>query len=132
MKIRIKGNSIRFRLTQSETVKFDAGETIEERIEFGTQENQRLSFSLISEPPAEEISADHKSSQISVIVPREIVRDWVQSEQIGISHQQFLSAEKTLQILIEKDFTCLVPRTSGDDQDTFPHPKESEKLESEK
>lgn len=127
MKIRIKGNSIRFRLTQSETVKFDVGEKIEEKIEFGTKENQCLTFSLISEHHAEEISADQKHNQISVIVPRQIVEYWAQSEQVGISHQQFLSADKMLQILIEKDFTCLVPRRNEDESDNFPHPKESEK-----
>ena len=127
MKIRIKGNSIRIRLTQSEIAQFGADGKLEDCIEFGLEENQRLTFILLSEINAEQVFAKFEDGKIAVIVPRTIVESWTNSEEVGISGKEILSPEKTLRILIEKDFTCLVPRTNGNDKDAFPHPNANEK-----
>ena len=123
MKIRIKGNSIRIRLTQSEPAGFGAGEMIEDFTEFGLAENERLTFILQAKTNVEQISAQFENGKISINVPHEVAATWSKSEQVGLSNEQILSPEKRLKILVEKDFTCLVPRTNGDDKDTFPHPK---------
>ncbi len=123
MKIRIKGNSIRFRLTQSETVEFGKKGKIEESIEFGLTENQRLTFVLISDIHAKFFSANSENGRVKLMIPNDIIENWTNSEEVRIKAEQILSPEKTLQILIEKDFTCLVPRTNEDESDNFPHPQ---------
>ena len=72
MKIRIKGNSIRLRLSQNETIEFGKSGKLEEIVEFGLTENQRLTFVLMAETEAEYISANLENGEISVVIPRKI------------------------------------------------------------
>jgi len=122
MKLRIKGNSIRLRLSQSDAAEFAKNGKVEERTEFG-ESNQSFVYSITTEPGAEKVSAGFENGRISVIVPPAAAERWSQPEETGISGEQELSAGKTLRILIEKDFACLAPRIDEDESDNFPHPK---------
>src|SRR5215204_2956024 len=123
MKLRISGNSVRLRLTQSDVVEFAKTGIVEDRTEFGGELNQNLSYSVIAERRAEKVSARFENGRISVIIPQDIAQKWSQTEQVGISGAQDLPTGKTLRILIEKDFACLTPRAGEDESDNFPHPK---------
>ena len=123
MKLRISGNSVRLRLTQSDVAEFAKTGIVEERTEFGSELNQHLSYLLIAESRAEKVSARFENGRISVIIPQDIAQKWSQTEQVGISGGQDLPSGKTLRILIEKDFACLTPRADEDESDNFPHPK---------
>jgi hypothetical protein len=118
MKIRIRGNSIRFRLTQSEVKKISETGLVEERTEFPNGQN--LIFSLIAVEKSDKVSAECLGGKISVFISKNMAKNWADSEQIGI-YETF----ENLQIIVEKDFTCLIPRLGDEDTDTFSHPKES-------
>lgn len=123
MKLRIKGNSIRLRLTKSEVVQFAETGLIEETIEFGLTPDQRLTYALSRSENIEIPCAEMKGNRLSIILPAPQAETWTQTEQIGIRAEQILSADKKLQILVEKDFACLEVRIAEDESDAFPHPK---------
>lgn len=122
MKIRIKGNSIRLRLSQGDVAELAKNGKVEERTEFGGS-SQSFVYSITAETSAEKVSARFENGRISIIVPQSAAENWRQTEEDGISGEQELPAGKTLRILIEKDFACLAPRAGEDESDNFPHPK---------
>jgi hypothetical protein len=123
MKLRINGNSLRLRLTQSEVAEFAETGNFADRIEFGGELNRFLSYAISAESGAEKVSAKFEDDRISVIIPQTTADEWSQTEQTGIRGEQPSPLGKTLRILIEKDFACLTPRAEEDESDNFPHPK---------
>lgn len=113
MKLRIKGNSIRFRLTKSEVEHFATKGIIQDAIHFSPQ---NFSYAL-EKSSAPNLSATFGNGKINVFVPIEIADQWVNSEQVSLEGN-----DGDLRILIEKDFVCLNPRKDEDENDNFPHP----------
>jgi len=118
MKIRIKGNSIRIRLTRTEVARFGEAGLLEEKTEFGHSE---FKYVLKNVPGPGELSAEFTSGTMIVIVPEHITREWVSTDIIGFEHNMDLGNGKQLFLLIEKDFKCL-DKTSEDQSDNFEHP----------
>lgn len=123
MKLRITGNSIRLRLMKSEVAQLAETGLVEETIEFGLTPDQRLTYALSLSESIEIPCAEMKSNRLSIILPAPQAETWRQTDQIGIRAGQILSADKKLQILVEKDFACLEERPGEDESDAFPHPK---------
>ncbi len=122
MKLRIKGNSIRFRLTQSEVEELGKRGQIEDTIEFGSPINEKLIYALVLSGKGAEIAAKYDSGKIAVIIPQKIAGEWIKSDRTGIGGEQILGEDKSLKILIEKDFACLSERAGEDESDNFPNP----------
>ena len=118
MKLRIKGNSLRLRLTRSEVEKFCSSGYLEERISFGTGE---LLYSLKSSENVQEISAGFSGSMISVIIPLTLINGWQSNEIVGFDSYMTISGKEKLYILIEKDFQCL-ESTSEDQSENYENP----------
>jgi hypothetical protein len=123
MKLRISGSSIRLRLTRREVSEFAEKRSLENRLEFGDESSQFLSYALVAENRAKEVYGKFENGRISVIIPLAAAEEWSQTEQVGIRGEQTLPSGKTLCILIEKDFACLTPRAEEDESDNYPHPK---------
>lgn len=125
MKMRVRGNSIRLRLTQSEVAEFGKGGLVEEVIEFGTNE---LIYVLESRADTENITAEFKGNRVVITVPQQKAEHWTNSNEVGIKAEQDIGGDRTLRLLIEKDFACLEQRGDGEeDTDTFPNPSENAK-----
>lgn len=122
MKLRIRGNSIRFRLTQSEVEEFGKRGLIEDAIEFGSSAKEKMTYALVLSDKTTEISSKYDSGKIAVIIPKTLAVEWIGSDQTSISGEQILDQNKSLKILIEKDFACLSERAGEDESDNFPHP----------
>ncbi|MBI1183473.1 hypothetical protein GC194_04345 [bacterium] len=119
MKLRIKGNSIRLRLTQSEVAQFAETEICFDRISFGSTE---LVYQLHM-AEVESMKADLTNNTLSVEVPYESAEKWATSdEEVSLEHYQPLQNGEQLYILVEKDFACLKPRDNEDESDNFPNP----------
>lgn len=122
MKIRIKGNSLRFRLLRGEVSRFGETGCVTETIQFGVSPLEKLTYSLESDSNAQTISARFADNQITVIVPVATARNWVDSELITLESNQPIETESVLRILIEKDFVCLDRKDEPDNANAFPHP----------
>jgi hypothetical protein len=123
MKLRLKNNSIRLRLTQSEVARFEETGKVEEAIEFGATGEDVFVYALAVSDAAS-INARFKDGKLTVFVPESEARAWASTSQIGLEHEQEIGQNKKLKILIEKDFACLDRRDGEDDADAFPHPRE--------
>ncbi|MEZ5427594.1 MAG: hypothetical protein R2747_15095 [Pyrinomonadaceae bacterium] len=123
MKLRIRGNSIRLRLTQSEIENFGRTGLIEETVEFGPLPRQRLVYALASSDRAGEVFGRYDGGKITIVVPQATAENWASTDEVGITGEQDLGESGILRILIEKDFACLTERPFEDESDNFPNPK---------
>lgn len=115
MKLRIKGNSIRLRLTQSEVAALGKTGQVSESLDFGS--GGQLAYVLVASETANKLSATFANGCLQVSVPTSEARDWIDSETIGLEEKDTLPA-----ILIEKDFACMTERPGEDESDMFPNP----------
>ena len=118
MKIRIKGNSIRLRLTQTEVANFAQHGQIQEHTEFA---NATLTYILQSSNDVITPTATFNSNTITLQVPAAIANNWTSTDLIGFDHKQPLSKGEHLFLLVEKDFVCL-DNTLEDQSDNYPNP----------
>lgn len=119
MKIRIKGNSVRFRLTRSEVKQLSETGSVTERTVFGTHVF-RYKVKLMSS--IQNLRASYDNNQITMMVPQEDGRNWSHNETVGFENVMELPEGKGLHLLLEKDFTCLEDRNE-DQSDNYPNPK---------
>ena len=123
MKLRIRGNSVRMRVTKSEVEKLRSGGTISESTDFGTGEAKfryELSVGAVHVPQAE-----FQDNCVRVLIPEDGARVCMDSENVSIESMQPIGDNRFLTILVEKDFACLMPREGEEDVDAFPNPSET-------
>ncbi len=120
MKIRIKDNSIRLRLTRAEvdTIR-DHGVVVSNT---GFPGGRQFSYALESSPASVNPAAFYSDNEIRVRLPETVVLAWVTTEQVSIQGEQTLDDGEKLLILVEKDFACLAPRSGEDESDMFANP----------
>lgn len=123
--MRIRGNSIRLRLTKSEVAQFGEKGLVEEKIKFCG--GGKLIYALESKVDAQTTSAEFTDNRVAVTISETRARQWAFSDEIEIEAEQEIAEGESLKILIEKDFACLKPRDGEDDRDAFPHPAEGAK-----
>lgn len=118
MKIRIKGNSLRYRLSRPEVERFSATGLVEERVNFGAAS---LTYALCS-TDARELSAAFADSRIVVYLPAAFIDEWVHTDKVGFDHRMPLAGtDQNLYLLVEKDYTCL-DKVEEDQSDNYPNP----------
>lgn len=121
MKLRLRGSSLRLRVTPEELARLVAGDVVAESVEFGPSGGPALRYELVGDAAATQVVARHIEHTVRVIVPTAIVQRLADTEEIGIEAEQAIGDGRRLTILVEKDFRCLVPR-EGDDIDGFARP----------
>jgi uncharacterized protein DUF7009 len=112
MKLRLHAGSLRLRLSQSEVARLDETGSVEESLEFSP--GNELSYAI--ETGAEAVGATFDNGNIRVVLPKQVAKEWIESDQTGIE-----ASTGTLKVLIEKDFECL-HREPAPGEDSFPNP----------
>jgi len=109
---------VRFRLTKNEVEQLCREKFIEEKTNF-----PNLDFIYAVRVSAtKNLEVDFANNQISLQISEELLQAWDTNNRVGYSHSLSTSNGKTLDILLEKDFTCLEDR--GEDESTnYPNPK---------
>ena len=121
MKIRIKGNFIRYRLTKSEvSALVETGAIVEETC-FGTEPGQKFMYTLETREDIDHLQADFKEQRITMYLPADAAKKWPKEERIGFEYVQNISPGTDLHLLLEKDFVCL-DETIEDQSDNYPNP----------
>ncbi len=105
MKLRLKNNVIRLRLTRNEIKQFAETGCIQETIEFGTEAHQQFTYALETDAKTETVHAKKEGNRITILMPKPQAERWTNTEQIGIETEQSIGDGKTLHLLIEKDFS---------------------------
>lgn len=122
MKLRIRGDSVRLRLSQRELAQFLEHGEVSDRIRFPG--GAALTYRLLRDGPSSTVSASFEDNEIIVSVPSPVVERWAAPDEVGFRGTGNLGRD-SLAILVEKDFTCLAPREGEDDSDLFPNPQAS-------
>jgi hypothetical protein len=122
MKLRIKGNSIRFRLLQSEVKRLESAATLSEETRFGIRTDQTLKYSLAVSDGVDEIAPEFSDNQILVLIPESAALEWCGGNEVALSTSVEIDGETTLEISIEKDYECLGRPDDPDRHDAFPNP----------
>lgn len=121
MKIRIKGNSVRYRLTKTEVSTLAETGAIVEETCFGTGAGQKLKYALEMREDIQHLQADFNNQRITMYLPAEAAKKWPQEERTGFEYIQNISPGIDLHLLLEKDFVCL-DETIEDQSDNYPNP----------
>lgn len=112
MKIRIKDNSIRFRLTQSEVSELGENGIVSSFTEFV----DRPFIYAIERTDDRALSAAFIENKIVMKMPAAMVEELVSTDIVGFDGQAGL-----VKLLVEKDFVC-IDNTMEDQSDNYPNP----------
>lgn len=119
MKLRIKGNTLRLRLTQTEVDTIATGEVMDKTQFPGGKE---LVYKIVK---GNEFDAQFTNDDVVLIqLPSNKVDEWASSDQVTIGFTSPLGDNEILDIAVEKDFQCLTERPKEDESDMFPNPLE--------
>lgn len=121
MKIRIRGNSVRYRLTQSEVKQLSQTGKLSEATCFGAN---TLWYNLEAKEGIETLQASLEGSTITMYMPIQDAREWYDIDRIGYENTVALTPETGLFLLVEKDFACL-DHTNEDQSDNYPNPNKT-------
>jgi len=122
MKLRLRENSIRLRLLQTEVIQLRETGNVSETIVFGIKPTENLTYSLRTAAEASEISAQIIDNQIEVFLPLLVAENWTDSNEVGIYGIQKIGDLAVLKIIVEKDFVCVERPLDADNADAFTHP----------
>jgi len=120
VKLRIRDNSIRYRLTKGEVEALSKDGVVSARTGFpGSRE---FRYVVESSPANISPGAFLSDNAMTVRLPETSVLAWATTEQVSIEGDQLLDDGDNVRILVEKDFVCLAPREGEDESDMYPHP----------
>lgn len=121
MKIRIKGNAIRFRLTKPDVEKLEDSGYLEETTSFG---ENKFMYALHAVETETDISASLDQNKITMLVPRQLIKGWGANDVVGFNAAMYISDKESLFLLLEKDFVCL-DETTEDQSDHYENPNKN-------
>ena len=122
MKIRIQGNSIRFRLKQMEVKHFREEGEIKEETSFGILPADKLSF-ILKACTSGTFKISFESSVVMLQVPAVMCAEWTNTDLVGFEEEVATGKGETIRVLVQKDFKCL-DGSDADDEDAYPNPNQ--------
>jgi hypothetical protein len=122
MKLRIKGNSLRLRVSRSELEQFLAGHRVEETVHFAAELEAKLVYALEFTLQASSVTVRYKPQEVTVILSEEQARLWGKEGEVGVYTAVDIGPAGSLEVIIEKDFACL-DRSDDGNSDTFNNPQ---------
>lgn len=120
MKLRIRGNSLRLRISRSEMAKLVESGTIEDTIHFAPSPDAKLTYALHLAAADSEISVEYLPQRVTVVLSTGAATRWATSDAVGIYGSSDTSAGP-LELIVEKDFAC-IDGNEPSDEDAFPNP----------
>lgn len=121
MKIRIKSNSVRIRLTKTEVSKLADEGYLQEETVFP---DNKLIYTLQTTATATALSATLINNKLTMFVPLSFAANWPQNEIVGINADMPVNENEKLYLLLEKDFVCL-DETTEDQSDNYENPQKT-------
>ena len=107
MKIRIRGNSVRYRLDKKDIETLQKQQQVAETTTIGTAS---LQFIVKAGGPAISL----QNTVVTLAIPAEQLSTWTNTEQVGFSMELPNPDGSVVNILVEKDFKCLTERNEDE------------------
>jgi len=121
MKLRIKGNSLRLRVSRSDVAQLMQAGCVEETIRFAPEPAAKLTYRLEHAATPREISIHYSVQNIRVLLSTEAAKRWADGDEVGI-YGHVDTGTASLELLVEKDYAC-IDGGGADNADAFPNPK---------
>jgi hypothetical protein len=121
MKLRIKGDSLRLRVSRSEVARLLVGDCLEETIHFSPEASAKFTYALRQAASVSRLTVHYTENRVAILIPADQAHAWGEIDQVGIAEDISLGNLGSLALLIEKDFACL-DRSEEDNEDAFPNP----------
>ncbi len=118
MKIRIKGDSIRFRLTKSEVEALCTLGEFRERTHLGNA----IFYYAVEKTTEPGMRARLSGHTLTLFVSDRLLKGWDHNDVVGFEEVERTGDRPALHLLLEKDFVCL-DRREEDQSDNYPNPK---------
>jgi len=118
VKIRIRENSIRFRLTKSEVDIFEKAGYLENKTEFGFA---NFIYAMQVLDGIDSLAATYIGNKLTLFVPLTMQKEWTTTDKVGFNSIMNTGPGKTLSLLLEKDWAC-VDKADEDQSDNFENP----------
>ena len=103
MKVRCITNSIRIRLRKSDFKSLFIDKKVNLSLDFpnGQQLNYILRLSM-----TEDLNVNFDNNTLTISIPKVKARKWINSDEVSLTKTFALEKDKTLSLLLEKDFPC--------------------------
>ena len=129
MKLRLRGNSVRIRLTQAEVKALDETDRCEEAVKFGPTGTHRFVYQVEAASVSRASVSMNASAQETIVkatLPKMDVAKWAGGDDVGI----YFEEPWGLKVAVEKDFRCLDEKRDEDESDNFDNPAAADNLHS--
>ena len=120
MKLRIKGDTLRLRVSRSELERLLDGGHVQETTHFGAAKEANLTYALEIAPQTDPVRVTYECQKVTVSLSDRQARQWADPAEIGVYTAIAITPDTSLEVIIEKDFACL---DRGGEEDTFDNPK---------
>ena len=119
MKLRIKDQSIRFRLSQSEVAQLHRQGSVGGACRLGLES---IGYRLLA-TSEEAVRLEYRAGHLTVYLPAAQLDTWAGTDAISMRHHVAMSDGPEVALLVEKDFQCLTDRPHEDESDLYRHPR---------
>lgn len=119
MKLRIKKDSLRWRLSKAEVASLCQSGYIEQQTNFA---GNKFISGVKAREDMKTLSASFTDSRIELLVPAAWLQGWVSNDKVGFETNMPVGADQFLHLLLEKDFKCL-DAAIEDQSDNYENPK---------
>jgi hypothetical protein len=100
MKLRIRGNSLRLRVSKTELAKIADTGKAEDSVRFSSEQSLRYGIEV---RPTGAVTATFAGAAILVTLPKARLDLWLRQSEVSVEGSQPIGGGKVLQILLEKD-----------------------------
>ncbi len=121
MKLRIKDNSLRLRISRTELAKLNEGERLVETVRFTPAPDAHFSYALEATAQIKTTAVKYAAGAVTVCISHEQLWNWSDEKEVGIYTSVEIGEGEKLDLLLEKDFACL-DRSDEENADTFSNP----------
>lgn len=121
MKLRIKANAVRIRLTKTEVNKLATEGYLQEAT---VLPGQTFIYALKSDDNATALTIAFENNILTMMVPKSFAANWYQNDIVGIDAKMQVNEKEKLYLLLEKDFVCL-DETAEDQSDNYENPNKA-------
>lgn len=113
MKIRIRDNSLRVRLSKSEVELFNEEGYLQAQTDFGSN----IFYYAVKRTDDESMSVEFINAHLTLFVPQHLLGKWATTNLVGLEYSLPLNNGSHLHLLLEKDFKCTDTVVTEDQSD---------------
>ena len=84
MKLRIKGDSLRYRVSPSEVARLLQTGRVEETVHFAPESEAKLTYALECSGEEQKIAVHYRPHEVTVLLSAQEARRWAEGEQVGV------------------------------------------------